>query len=242
MAALACMAGSAHAYEEKNLAEGATGWAHGTIKIDHDVPPMEVEVTHHHEGCAPLIKHRGIVANERLLKDVAVWIEKIDAGKPLPTEPVVLDQISCEFVPHIFAINPKQALTIKTSDHVLHNVSAHLGEEKLFDLAMPVQGMELWRRPIEKEGEPLERGNVRFSCRAGHSWMEAWAIVRDHPYVAVSGDDGTWRIDAVPSGTYTLKFWHPILGEFSESLTIENGEGVKLDLTLPIPDELLNDN
>lgn len=240
--ALLCLSVSARAYEEKALAEGATGWAQGTIKIDRDVPPMEVEVTHHHEGCAPLIKHRGIMASDRHLSDVAVWIEGIESGKPLPTDPVLLDQISCEFVPHVFAINPKQPLTIKTSDQVLHNVSAHLGEEELFDLAMPVQGMSLWRRPIEKDGAPLQSGNVRFSCRAGHSWMEAWAIVRDHPYVTVSGEDGTWRIDAVPPGTYTLKFWHPVLGEFTESLTIQEAEGVKLDLTLPIPDELLNDN
>lgn len=235
-------ASGVRAYEEKSVDAAQGGWVEGVVKIDRDVPPMDVEVTHHHEGCAPLVKHRGILATDKLLKDVAVWIEKIDAGKPLPTEPVILDQVACEFVPHVFAINPKQSLTIRTSDSVLHNVSASLGEEKLFDLAMPIKGMELWKRPIEKDGAPLENGNVRFSCRAGHSWMESWAVVKDHPYVAVSADDGSWRIDAVPPGTYTLKFWHPILGEYTESFTVEAGAGVRLDLTLPVPDELLSGN
>ena len=232
----------ASAYEEKSIEAAQSGWVEGVVRIERDVPPMEIEVTHHHEGCAPLVKHGGIIATDRLLKDVAVWIEKIDAGKPLPTEPVVLDQVACEFVPHMFSINPGQVLTIRTSDSVLHNVSAHLGEEKLFDLAMPVKNMELWKRPLEKDGAPLESGNVRFSCRAGHSWMESWAVVRDHPYVAVSAEDGSWRIDTIPPGTYTLKFWHPVLGEYTESFVIEAGAGVRLDLTLPVPDELLNGN
>ena len=236
------VASSARAYEEKPLDPAKSGWVEGVVRIDRDVPPMDVEVSHHHEGCAPLVKHSGILATDKMLKDVADWIEKIDAGKPLPTEPVILDQVACEFVPHVFSINPKQSLIIRTSDSVLHNVSANLGEEKLFDLAMPIKGMELWKRPIEKDGAPLEDGNVRFSCRAGHSWMESWAVVKNHPYVAVSAEDGSWRIDAIPPGTYTLKFWHPILGEYTESFVVEAGAGVRLDLTLPVPDELLNGN
>jgi hypothetical protein len=60
--------------------------------------------------------------------------------------------------------------------------------------------------------------------------------------VTVSGEDGAWRIDSIPPGTYVLKFWHPVLGEHSESFVIEPGAGVRLDLTLPVPDSLLNGN
>jgi hypothetical protein len=43
---------------------------------------------------------------------------------------------------------------------------------------------------------------------ADHPWPTAYLAVFDHPYFAVTAPNGTFRIDGVPPGRYTLKVWH----------------------------------
>jgi hypothetical protein len=37
----------------------------------------------------------------------------------------------------------------------------------------------------------------------------AWAVVAAHPYYTFSDEDGEFRLDDVPPGTYSLVVWHP---------------------------------
>jgi len=53
-----------------------------------------------------------------------------------------------------------------------------------------------------------ESGVVEVSCRQ-HPWAHAYVASFDHPYFAVTGPDGRFRLDSVPAGRYTLKLWHP---------------------------------
>src|SRR5438876_887510 len=41
-----------------------------------------------------------------------------------------------------------------------------------------------------------------------HSWMRSYLGVLDHPYLAVTKDDGAFTIPNLPPGTYTLTTWH----------------------------------
>jgi hypothetical protein len=59
--------------------------------------------------------------------------------------------------------------------------------------------------------------------------MHAWAVVMDHPYFAVTGDDGAFQIRGLPAGTYTLEAWHPVLG--LKSMTVVIGTGNKAQVT-----------
>ena len=56
---------------------------------------------------------------------------------------------------------------------------------------------------------PLSKaGVVALTCEAGHPWMTAYILVADHPYTAVTGDEGRFTIDGVPAGTYRIRMWH----------------------------------
>ena len=63
------------------------------------------------------------------------------------------------------------------------------------------------------------------SCAASHPWMHAYAVVQDHPFFAVTGDDGTFEIKGLAVGTYTLEAWHPTLG--IRTLEIKIGKGAR---------------
>lgn len=222
-------------YREQVVSDLAGGYVHGTVHIDRKVEPVPLQVTYHRDGCGEPVKRGGILADdERRVRDVAVFIDRVEAGAPLPTEPVLLDQRECMFEPRMIALAAGQPLVVRNSDGVFHSVMTWLGEKLLFHLAFPIRDQELWRRPLLVGEEPLERGRVRFTNPV-HPWMEAFAIVREHPYVGTTDSEGYFRLGNLLPGTYELVFWHPVLGDHRESVTIREGEGLRMDVVLPVP-------
>lgn len=51
-----------------------------------------------------------------------------------------------------------------------------------------------------------------------HPWVHGWLAVTPHPFVAVTTDDGQFRFDGVPPGTYTLVAWSETLGTQSRAV------------------------
>jgi hypothetical protein len=50
--------------------------------------------------------------------------------------------------------------------------------------------------------------------------MHAYAGVLDHPYFAVSGKDGTYKIANVPPGKYVLEVYHRKAGKQTKEITV----------------------
>jgi len=138
-----------------------------------------------------------------------------------PAEEVVLDQHGCTYHPHVFGIMPGQDLKILNSDETLHNIHSLPTESRQFNLAMPRVGMEL------KQQFKAPEIMVRIKCDV-HPWMECWAGVVGHPFYSVSGDDGSFRIDRLPAGTYTIEAWHEGGGTQTQTVTVGDGEAKEI--------------
>jgi plastocyanin len=133
-----------------------------------------------------------------------------------PATQVLLDQRGCAYSPHVFGIMAGQDLKILNSDETLHNIHSLPAASRQFNLAMPRVGMELTQKFTAKEVM------VRIKCDV-HPWMECWAGVLDHPFHAVSGDDGSFSIDRLPAGTYTIEAWHEEGGSLTQTVTVADG-------------------
>jgi hypothetical protein len=52
---------------------------------------------------------------------------------------------------------------------------------------------------------------VPIACNY-HPWESAYVLPLDHPYVAISTMDGTFRIPKLPVGQWEFQVWHEKVG------------------------------
>lgn len=77
---------------------------------------------------------------------------------------------------------------------------------------------------------PILRSS-RMDCDV-HKWMGAWIIVVDHPYYAITDENGASKIDEIPPGKYVLRAWHETLGKVDKDVTLAGGQTVAVDFQM----------
>jgi plastocyanin len=132
---------------------------------------------------------------------------------PAPTTPVTMDQVGCQYVPHVMGIMVGQPFKMLNSDGILHNVHSLPKVNRPFNMAMP---------PTRKEATETfakEEGMFVIKCDV-HPWMQSYIGVFSHPFYAVTGADGKFTIANLPAGTYEVEAWHEKLGTRKATVTV----------------------
>ena len=117
----------------------------------------------------------------------------------------MLDQDKCRYTPRVLGVRVGQALQIRNSDPLLHNVRSNGVINQAFNKSTPVEGMSFNHTFATREVM------VPFKCDV-HGWMSAWVGVLDHPYFGTTAPDGRVVLGNLPPGTYTIEAWHESLG------------------------------
>jgi plastocyanin len=149
------------------------------------------------------------------------------SGGP-PSEPVVIEQEGCIYRPRILGAMVGQELLVRNLDSTLHNIHSRSGEGNSFNVGQPKAGME-FTYELKKEEVMLP-----LKCDV-HPWMQGYVGVKTHPYLAVTRDDGSFRIEGVPAGTYTLEAWQEKLGTLQQQVTVEDGQTATVELAFAEP-------
>src|ERR1051326_1878951 len=143
---------------------------------------------------------------------------------PVPAQSVTLDQRGCLFYPRVLGVRVGQTLQVKNSDSFLHNAHALSGKDQGFNVGQPTAGnIYNWKAKTEEI-------MLHLKCDI-HTWMNAYVGVVTNPYFAVSDTMGTFTIDKVPPGTYTLQAWHERFGTVTKTVTVKPGAAVTVDFT-----------
>lgn len=197
----------------KALFEG-TPPASQPIRMDAD----PVCLLQHKEGATT---EEVVINPNGTLKNVFVYVKQGLEGKTFepPKEPVIFDQKGCHYEPHVFGIMVNQPFQILNSDGTLHNVHSLPKNSKEFNLGMPIQGMKLTQKFTAPEVM------VKIKCEV-HPWMAAYGGVLDHPFFAVTGDDGTFTLKDLPPGEYVLEAWHEKYGSQTATVKVPDQTGV----------------
>jgi hypothetical protein len=164
-----------------------------------------------------------LVAGDGGVANAVVIVRGVAGGAPAPRREAVIDNLRCRFVPRVLVVTRGQVVRVRTSDPVLHNAHPVLVAEPEVSvanvaLAVPGQTIELTGRLAAKlpaGGEAL----VRLGCDV-HPWMRGWLVVLDHPYAAVTGADGRFRLANVPPGTYVVEVWHERFGTRTATVSL----------------------
>ena len=216
-------------YESADVKDG--GAIVGTVRFEGEIPKRKrLKVSGADKPChaKPIPNDDLVVSKDGKIRWAVVSIKKIDRGKPFPQadpeNPLVLDQLGCRFRPHVVVVPQSQSLKILNNDGVLHNVHLHAKKNEPFNRSMPGRVKEL-----DVTFDRSER--IRVGCDV-HNWMAAWIVVTKHPYCAVTGKDGAFRLENVPPGTYTLRVWHEKLGKQEREITVSPGAEAEVDFVL----------
>jgi plastocyanin len=155
-----------------------------------------------------------------------VYVDVI-AGKtfPVPTEKPLIDQKGLMFTPHVVAVAQGTTVEFLNSDKVAHNVFwISVGGNKKLG-----HNLGTWPQGEKRSFKFDNPGAVPLLCNV-HPEMGGYIVVSPTPYFAVTDKSGSYKIDNVPDGSYTVTAWHEGAKNSSKPVTVA-GEG-KADFTL----------
>ncbi len=123
---------------------------------------------------------------------------------------VTLDNRDCIFIPHCLSIwYDKQEFYTVNSDPIAQNVAfSPLGDApaNIVLAAAPGDNVDATYRFHRKQNVP-----VPVACNY-HPWESAYILPREDPYVAISGEDGAFKLEKLPVGELEFQVWHERIG------------------------------
>ena len=153
------------------------------------------------------------------IRNVVVSLHGVPAGSKPPANgaPVKMDQKQCVFVPRVVVVPVGGTVEFLNSDRLLHNVRGSGKENPPFNRAQPhARTISI----VFKSPEIL-----RVDCDL-HSWMRGWIVVAEHPFYAVTNEEGEFVFENVPPGKYKLQAWQETLGRANQEVTVA-GDGTQ---------------
>ncbi len=225
-------------YEETDFTGG--GSVKGKVSFEGALPAdanEKIKITKNVEVCGE--GDREVVwvdVKDGALRGVFVFIDKIKKGKKWQKPEMgtyLVDQKGCRFRPWAQVVRPGPIIIRNSDAGVLHNINARelIGVEKgrvvkktLFNFGQPEPG------DINEEIKPRRSSYIGINCEA-HNFMFGFLMAPVHPYAVVVGEDGSFSIDNLPAGKYTLKAWHPRYGIKKTKITVEDGGAIDANFT-----------
>jgi plastocyanin len=151
-----------------------------------------------------------------------VWLEGKAPGRLTPARLETFTE-NKQFLPHVSVLLVGSSMAFPNHDPFNHNVLS-LSPEGRFDLG-------LYGRGEAKANTFNQPGIIRVYCNV-HAQMSGFIVVRDNPWYAQPSGDGSFTIQNVPPGAYTLHVWHERGGETTRRIEVP-ATGVK-DVTLQL--------
>jgi hypothetical protein len=218
------------------------GWVNikGRVVFPENKPvpeqkPLMVASDKEHCLAKGAILDESVIVNSknRGIKNVVVYLRPLDTStteftkdqihpddaKRKPSK-VVITQPCCMFVDRVTVARVGDTIVVKNPAPVVHNFFWSSIENSEYNVTIPVK--EQWEMP-----KPLvsESGAIQYKCTI-HSWMTGYVRVFDHPYYAVTDENGNFEIKNAPAGKFRIVYWHESgvrggkAGRFGEPIAI----------------------
>lgn len=239
----------AHAYEVGEVHNGGT--IHGQVTFSGPPPaPLRFIVEKDPEICGQERSLQKVETHNGLLAGAVVVLEDLKKGKPFPRQTMPgrlpgegefryqggkslglqVKAKGCNFGPFTGVIAADEAVQFENQDSIKHTLHTFAAKDRKGTILRTVHNQDILpQAKIARsfDADQLRESHmVRLICNR-HDFMQNWLYVVDHPYFAISDQDGRFAINQIPSGTYTLLAWHPILGKQRQEIQVTTGSTLK---------------
>jgi hypothetical protein len=197
----------------------------GEVKFVDSLPkPVPIKVTKDQDYCGESLPNETyLVEAAGGLKNVVVFVESAPNGKAAdPQKENFLYNDGCRYAPRVLALQKGERLRVRSHDPKLHIPHGYLGERTVFNLSLPFKNTT-----IDATAKIREVGIMKVVCDT-HAWMLGFVHVFDHPFFAVTNEQGVFSISDLPSGSYVLKAWHEDGGIRTQEITIPDSGDVRV--------------
>ncbi|MDG2306459.1 MAG: carboxypeptidase regulatory-like domain-containing protein [Candidatus Binatia bacterium] len=209
----------------------AEGTVSGKVAFDGTAPKRKKLRMDADPVCAashdePVLAEEVVVGDDGGLQNVFIFVKEglPEKDYPAPSDPVVIDQNGCHYEPHVIGVQVGQPLQILNSDKTLHNVHGMPKTNAGFNFAMP--------KFVKKKDHQFDSVETMVAVKCDvHPWMSSYIGVLPHPFFAVTGPDGTFEIDGLPAGDYTIEAWQEKLGTQEAKVNVAADGTTTVDFT-----------
>ena len=179
---------------------------------------------------------RLVLSADNAVQGVFVYLNKAPKGgksPDVPGEPFMFDQKNCRFFPHCAIIPVGQEVKVLSDDTVAHNTHTYPDKNPAVNSGVA---------PGDREGKLSftyrKAESVPLSVKCDyHTWMTAWQLPINHPYAAVTDENGAFTISDLPAGKHSFVVWHEAAnGGFVErkfAVEIKSGETTDMQIDYP---------
>jgi plastocyanin len=206
----------------------------GTIHYS-GAPPKPVEIDMAQDPACTLGAanySEGYVVNNGVMANVFIYVKDGLGNKiyAAPTQPVVIDQKGCRYLPHVVGVMAGQAVKFTNSDPTMHNIhmTPTVEGNQPVDISQAPSGGNATPGDERTFAKPELMIPVRCN---NHPWMQAFINVSPNPFYAVSDASGKYAIHGLPPGTYTIVADQESLGQQTATVTVAAKQTATQDFT-----------
>jgi hypothetical protein len=165
-----------------------------------------------------------LISEDGGLANVVITVDVPGAELVVPEEPVIVQLYHCRFEPHITIVPMGGTVSFVNAHEISDNVHTYPLRNKSINHTIAV-GSQV--------SQQLARADrIKVKCDL-HPWEEAYVVVVDTPYVAVSGPDGRFSIPGLPPGKYQAQAWHEQSGKVKLEISVaEDGSAEPLTIEM----------
>lgn len=203
----------------------SAGTITGEVRFVDSLPKLvPIKITKDQDYCGETLPNETyLVEAAGGLKNVVVFLESASNGKAAdPQKDNFLYNDGCRYAPRVLAFQKGERLRVRSHDPKLHIPHGYLGERTVFNLSLPFKNTT-----IDATAKIRTAGIMKVVCDT-HAWMIGFVHVFDHPFFAVTNEQGAFSIPDLPPGSYVLKAWHEDGGIRTQEITVPDSGDVRV--------------